>query len=521
MEQAVLWGLALTRNDNHYLGDRRPPVSHLLFGVKAAFVLSCLFELLVQLAQPSFADSWVSLMKAGEEAKKSGNFAQAKMYYSSALKIAETFGEQDPRLTATLRELGDAYLKGHELAKAETTYRRELKILGTIGENYSDVVHDYYSLGQVYAGRGNYQEADKFYRKALAVVEKNRNATSKELYYLLYEMACNCRRLGRYDEAESYFDRMLVARREINHDNPESFEDLEAIGGNYFDEEKYQEAKRSYLLALSLAKSNGAKSARVALLLGRLAEILIHEGKFDEAKRMSLQLHDVAARYRGPTIGLTARLVEVGFHLHDAGHSADAEPLFKLALDHPPDASLNPKERGEALCRLGTIYQTSNRFSEAASCYEKAAHQYRQISGPVSVELSHCLSWLGMVRTLQKQPKQAESLFRQALAMALKLPQPHDLEVAGVLRCLAGTMLMEKNYPASEAFYRRALSIYEESGDPDLKAKTLLEIAAVLRFENRTALADQLAAQANAIRANPHEQRLPTNPTLTESEGKH
>ena len=209
-------------------------------------------------------------MAAGETARKAGNLAQARACYLSALKSAETFGDQDPRLTATIRELADVYLKNHELAKAESLYRRELKILGAIGEYYPDVAHDFCSLGNIYAARSNYEEADKWYRQALALLEKYRNANNAVRCRLYYDLGTTSSKLRKFEEADSFYDRLIALRRETDPNSPEAPNDFEAKAENCLEQGKYQEAERAYLNALPFEKSASAKSPRTALLIARL-----------------------------------------------------------------------------------------------------------------------------------------------------------------------------------------------------------------------------------------------------------
>jgi tetratricopeptide (TPR) repeat protein len=195
---------------------------------------------------------------------------------------------------------------------------------------------------------------------------------------------------------------------------------------------------------------------------------------------------------------------KLGDAFYNAGKFSDAEPLFKLALSASdrPGNRLEPGVKADIMTKLATSYKQSGKFSEAATFYQLAEKQYQLLEGPTSLNVAHCLLWLGEVRLKQRQDQEAERLFRKALGIALKSPRPNDLEVACALRCLAGAKLAEKNYSESEALFRRALSIYEKlaDSDPALRADTLNEISSVLRCQNRTALADQFAAQAKAIK---------------------
>src|SRR6516225_9683117 len=89
------------------------------------FVL-CLFgNCLPGLAAPP---SWEELMSRGYEARKDYRWDEADRLLEAALKKAEQFGEQDPRLTASIRELADVCFAQKKFVRAASLYKRELKI---------------------------------------------------------------------------------------------------------------------------------------------------------------------------------------------------------------------------------------------------------------------------------------------------------------------------------------------------------------------------------------------------------
>ena len=57
-------------------------------------------------------------MKAGGEAYRSGQYAEAEEQFVAAVKEAEKFGDEDPRLARSLKKLADLYHAQRRYTKA-------------------------------------------------------------------------------------------------------------------------------------------------------------------------------------------------------------------------------------------------------------------------------------------------------------------------------------------------------------------------------------------------------------------
>ncbi len=62
---------------------------------------------------------WNTLNAAGIEAYQRGDYAEAEKQWSAALKEAEGFGPQDPRLATSLKDLAGLYHDQGRYAEAE------------------------------------------------------------------------------------------------------------------------------------------------------------------------------------------------------------------------------------------------------------------------------------------------------------------------------------------------------------------------------------------------------------------
>ena len=68
------------------------------------------------------------------------NYPEAEKQWSAALKEAEGFGPQDPRLATTLNNLGEVYRAQAKYAEGEPLYKRALAIREkALGPEHPDV----------------------------------------------------------------------------------------------------------------------------------------------------------------------------------------------------------------------------------------------------------------------------------------------------------------------------------------------------------------------------------------------
>ncbi len=68
---------------------------------------------------PAQGDLWETYMDAGAKAYQQGNYPEAEKQWAAAVKEAEGFGPQDPRLATNLNNLGELYRAQGRYAEAE------------------------------------------------------------------------------------------------------------------------------------------------------------------------------------------------------------------------------------------------------------------------------------------------------------------------------------------------------------------------------------------------------------------
>ncbi len=118
-------------------------------------------------------EQWQGHMDAGAQAYQQGNYPEAEKQFNAAVKEAEGFGAQDPRLATTLNYLAGLYRTQGRYAVAEPLQRRALAINEkALGSDHPGLATDLNNLAKLYHHQGKYAEAEPLYKRALAIFEK-------------------------------------------------------------------------------------------------------------------------------------------------------------------------------------------------------------------------------------------------------------------------------------------------------------------------------------------------------------
>jgi len=146
---------------------------------------------------------WQELVDSGNASYSKRRVAQAEVFFLDALKEAEKFGEDDPRLAMTLNNMAAIYHSQGKYAMAEPMYQRSLEIKKRVlGPEHLDVATCYHNLAVLHSAKHRYAEAETYYQQALAIREAAWGKDHPDLAGTLKSYAELLRRLERLDEAE-------------------------------------------------------------------------------------------------------------------------------------------------------------------------------------------------------------------------------------------------------------------------------------------------------------------------------
>ncbi|MGH7204581.1 MAG: tetratricopeptide repeat protein [Nitrospiraceae bacterium] len=178
-----------------------------LAGASSLFVLGCTGS-----SDP--AARWEKDSAKASEAFQQGRYAEAETLWESALKDAESFQPEDPRLVVSLKNLAQLYDDQKKYADAEPLYQRLLAIdEKTLGPDHPDVATILYRLAKLYQARGKYAEAEPLYQRALAIREGVLGPTHPDVIMILESYAALLRDTNRTDDTARLIEARIKASR--------------------------------------------------------------------------------------------------------------------------------------------------------------------------------------------------------------------------------------------------------------------------------------------------------------------
>ncbi len=121
---------------------------------------------------PGFSQStsWEQYTAAGTRAYQQGQYAEGEKLFLAALKEAEGFGQQDPRLAASLNNLAGLYRAQRKYAAAEPLYKRSLAIREkALGPDHPNVATSLEYIAVLYQKTGREKAAEKLEKRAAAI----------------------------------------------------------------------------------------------------------------------------------------------------------------------------------------------------------------------------------------------------------------------------------------------------------------------------------------------------------------
>ncbi len=109
--------------------------------------------------------SWEGYNDAAVEAYEQARYAEAEELLLEALREAEKFEEQAPRLTTSLNNLALLYLGQDRFAEAEPLFQRSLAIAEKVlGPEHPDMATSLNNVALVYYNQGKHAKAEPLYR---------------------------------------------------------------------------------------------------------------------------------------------------------------------------------------------------------------------------------------------------------------------------------------------------------------------------------------------------------------------
>ena len=167
---------------------------------------------------------WETLNATAFEAYQRGDYAEAEKQWSGALKAAEEFGLEDPRLATSLNNLALLYEAQGKYVEAEPLYKRALAIdEKAVGPEHPEVATILDNLASLYDAQGRYAEAEPLHKRALAIAEKALGSEHPDTATSLNNLALLYQDQGKYAEAEPLHERALaIVEKALGPEHPDT-----------------------------------------------------------------------------------------------------------------------------------------------------------------------------------------------------------------------------------------------------------------------------------------------------------
>ena len=160
------------------------------------------------------AASWEKDSAKASEAFQQGKYDEAETLWKAALKDAESFPPDDPRLVVSLKSLADLYDDQKNFTEAAPLYQRLLVIEEkTQGPDHPDVATTLYRLAKLYHAQGKTTEAEPLYQRALAIRDRVLGPTHPDVVMILESYGALLREMNRTDNTVRLIEARIKASR--------------------------------------------------------------------------------------------------------------------------------------------------------------------------------------------------------------------------------------------------------------------------------------------------------------------
>jgi tetratricopeptide (TPR) repeat protein len=233
---------------------------------------------------------WKNLVAEGLRDAGANDYPKAEQALLGALREAERFGREDPRVGSTLNSLGLVYRAEKKFSDAERVYRRALGIMqATYGESI-DVGNVNFNIANAMFDQGHQAEALPHIRRALEIYERLLGQASLKTAAVLCMQGEVYRLTKRFPEAEAAFRRCADVRElDSGLENSEVADAIYGLAMSYVAEGKFRAAEPRLKLAEKIReKTIGITSPLLAQTMEDHAMVLKALGRDLEAQKLTL-----------------------------------------------------------------------------------------------------------------------------------------------------------------------------------------------------------------------------------------
>lgn len=212
-----------------------------------------------------------------------GNYNDSKKFFNEALLIHESL-KDSAGIARCYNYLGLTYDGKGDYNEAIRMYLKSLRIKEALG-NKNAIANTLNNIGVIYNYQSEYDKALSFFERCLSIYKEleNDNGIAQALNNigLVYD---NKKDLTR---AIDYYLRSLEIEEKINVNPRNVALSNNNLGSLYSERKQYDIATYYYEKALQIYEKEESK-AGIALVNNNIAEALLHQGKYNEARKRAL-----------------------------------------------------------------------------------------------------------------------------------------------------------------------------------------------------------------------------------------
>jgi tetratricopeptide (TPR) repeat protein len=378
------------------------------------------------------------LNEVGVALARQNSHRHAELYFRQALKMGEElFGQDHPRLLATLKPFGDLMTSMRRLSEAERLYQRSLQIVEhTLDANDPRGAEIFNNLGNLFEMTGRLGDAEVVYRKALNRLRETGSAGDQGLAIAYHNLGS-----------------LLQERGDL------------------------AEAERTYRDAVDRLQSDRHSCAMV---MRSLASVLQRAGRLQEATDILRQTRMIFEELRDEH-ALVMVSNNLGNLLQLQGHFAEAVDTLRQAVLISEKLD-DDRDLGIVLISLGATLGRTEQFTEAADTLRRAEFIFTKLGDERGLGI--VLTNLSDVLRRQQHFQEAADVLERTKSIAEKLG-----DVAFLARILYDFgVVLEDMGRHSEALItlQRSRDLFVQLADQRGEGTALKGLATVLQRVGRS-----------------------------------
>lgn len=309
--------------------------------------------------------------------------------------------ESDPRLLATMNELGILYGERGELAKCESLLTKTLDLKRRyLPPHHPDLYSTTGKLANLYREQGRWALAEPLMLETLEQGGRARGARDPGTIKAIHNLAVVYHMQSKLDKAREHYYRALKLEEEVLGDDDYLWLSTSgALAGLDLREGRYEEAKERCVKVIEKANKNlGKEHATTVTFYGYLAGIEEGLGNIEAADSLYRANWITRIRISGENHSRTlSSQTNYAKFLIRKSRFAEAEPLIQGALEKTRIHNPNHVDNIAGLLRhYGIVLRETNRypaaeqkFSEALALLQNPDENHANLISEVSADLAN------------------------------------------------------------------------------------------------------------------------------------